>query len=201
MITIVDYGLGNIGSVRNAFAYLGMETEVSRDPERVAEAKKLVFPGVGAFADAIHMMRRYGLDEAVRAAVRRETPLLGICLGLQLLFSESYENGVHQGLDIFPGHVERLPEAGQKVPHMGWNAAEFIQESPYAPRGYAPYCYFVHSYHVVPEDPTIVLTTTDYGVSFVSAVRRGPLVATQFHPEKSGRSGLGLLKTFGEDSL
>jgi glutamine amidotransferase len=197
MITIVDYGLGNIGSVVNACAYVGLDTEITQDPERVVAAEQLIVPGVGAFADAINLMRRLGLDQAVREAVKRRIPLLGICLGLQLLFTEGYENGIHQGLDILSGHVERFPDRGQKIPQVGWNSAGFVRDDPLGRAGEAPYFYFVHSYCVVPEDENIVLTTTDYGVPFVSAVRRGTLAATQFHPEKSGRVGLNLLKMFG----
>lgn len=202
MIAIIDYGMGNLASVRNAFLKLGYEAFTTSRPDEILGAEKVVLPGVGAFADAIHNLRELGIDRTIHEVVARETPFLGICLGMQLLFSESDENGIHQGLDIIKGRVEKfdLP-SGFKVPHMGWNQIEISPASDLLgniPTG--SYYYFVHSYYVIPEDETVVAARTDYGTNFVSAVEKGRLFATQFHPEKSSELGLKILKKFGEMS-
>jgi len=196
LITIVDYGRGNLRSVEKAFEYLGHQVKVSSDPGAVAEADALVLPGVGAFDDAIISLKEKGLDEAIRDFIRQDRPYLGICLGYQLLF-ESSEEGKERGLDILPGRVRRLPGKGLKVPHMGWNSIEIAAESPLL-QGIrnGSYCYFVHSYFVEPEDDSLVLTWTEYGVRFASGVHRGKLAAFQFHPEKSSRTGLAILANF-----
>jgi len=203
VIAIIDYGMGNLASVQNAFLKVGYPTLITARPEDILAADKVVLPGVGAFGDAIHNLRQRGMDDTIRQVVERQTPLLGICLGMQLLFSQSEENGLHLGLDIIPGRVQRfdLP-ADFKVPQIGWNS---IVVNP-ASRLLAgipsnSYFYFVHSYYVVPDDSAVVAARTDYGIDFVSAIERGALMATQFHPEKSSRLGLRILKNFGELKL
>jgi len=192
--------MGNLASVSNAFAKLGYATVISSDPEAVAAAEKVILPGVGAFADAMANLQKWGLDEAIREVCSKKVPLLGICLGLQLLFSESYENGVHKGLEIIPGKVERFELPPQyKVPHMGWNS---IKVNP-ASRMFkgiktGDYFYFVHSYYAVPVDASVAAACSSYGLDFTCAVEKGNIFAVQFHPEKSSRKGLQILKNFGE---
>lgn len=200
MIAIIDYGMGNLASVANAFAKLGYETVISQDPEEILAADKVVLPGVGAFADAIKNIRQRGIDETLHEIKQRNTPLLGVCLGYQLLFSESYEDGVHQGLDLIKGRVVRLQiPAEYKVPHMGWNSIEIKPESKlFTGINSGSYFYFVHSYHVIPEDYSVMAATTDYGIKIVCAVEQGNVFATQFHPEKSSDIGLQVLRNFGE---
>ncbi|HID23879.1 MAG TPA: imidazole glycerol phosphate synthase subunit HisH [Planctomycetaceae bacterium] len=200
MITVVDYGMGNLRSVQKAFEKLGVRAEISSDPDRVARAGMLVLPGVGAFCDAMEELRRRDLIAPIRDHIQADRPFLGICLGLQLLFDVSFEAGQWEGLGIIPGQVVRFQDApGLKVPHMGWNRVRFVGESPLRdgiPDG--SYFYFVHSYYVVPQDPTVVTAQTDYGVWFTSMIRRGNLFATQFHPEKSQRLGLRMLENFAK---
>lgn len=200
MIAIIDYGMGNLASVGNAFAKLGYTATITEEPEAILAADKVVLPGVGAFADAIKHIRNLGIDKTLNEVVKRNTPLLGVCLGYQLLFSESDEDGLHQGLDLIQGRVERLKlPAGHKVPHMGWNSIDIKPESRLfsgIPSG--SYYYFVHSYHVIPEDPSVMAATTDYGIKIVCAVEKENIFATQFHPEKSSELGLKVLKNFGE---
>ena len=202
MIAIVDYGMGNLRSVNKAFETVGHRAVVTRDPRAIGEASHVVLPGVGAFADCMANLEQYGLIEPIRRTIAAGKPFLGICLGLQLLFTESEEFGVHKGLDILPGRVVRFPGmngAGRlKVPHMGWN--EVTIERPAPPlRGIesGAHFYFVHSYCVEPRDPAVVATRTDYGRSFVSSVWRENIFACQFHPEKSQAAGLALVKNFG----
>ncbi len=200
MIAIIDYGMGNLASVRNAFLKLGYDAMITSRPVEILQAEKVVLPGVGAFADAIGNIRRLGLDQVIFELVERETPLLGICLGMQLLLTESYENGVYKGLDIIPGRVEKFRIPSQyKVPQIGWNSIEVNPASRLLtgiPSG--SYFYFVHSYYIIPEDEAVVAARTEYGVSFVSALEKGQIFATQFHPEKSSELGLKILKSFGE---
>lgn len=200
MIAIIDYGMGNLASVKNAFLKLGYEAGTTSDPDEILQAEKVVLPGVGAFADAIGNIRSLGLERAIWELVERQTPLLGICLGMQLLFTESYENGVHQGLDIIPGCVEKFRLPSQfKVPQMGWNSIDINPASTLLTGiPSMSYFYFVHSYYVVPEDEAAVAARTEYGVSFASAVERGRVFGTQFHPEKSSELGLRILRNFGE---
>lgn len=198
MITIIDYGMGNLASVKNAFTKLGFEASVSNRPEDILAADKVVLPGVGAFADAVNNLRREGMDTVISEIVKKQTPLLGICLGLQLLFNESEENGIHQGLGIISGEVVKfkLPQE-YKVPHMGWNQVQPAADSRlFKGIKAGSYFYFVHSYYVVPEDESYIAATSDYGHDFVCAVERGNVFATQFHPEKSGELGLRLLHNF-----
>lgn len=200
MIAIIDYGMGNLASVQNAFRKIGYETLITSDPEEILRAEKVVLPGVGAFKDAIDNLCQRGIDKILLEIVSRQTPLLGICLGLQLLFTESEENGLHQGLNIIPGRVKRfdLP-ADYKVPQIGWNSIAINPDSRLLagiPDG--SYFYFVHSYYVVPDDESVVAARSDYGVSFVAAIEKGAVMATQFHPEKSSELGLRILRNFGE---
>lgn len=196
MIALIDYGMGNLGSVSNALAFIGADYEITSDPGAIAAADGAILPGVGAFGDCMANLREYGLVEAIREYVAADRPFMGICLGLQLLFTEGEEMGTHAGLDIIPGRVIRFTHA-LKIPQIGWNQIALRQDCPQlagVPEG--AYVYFVHSYHVVPEDESVIATTTDYSYEFVSAIRRGNLFATQFHPEKSADVGLAMLRNF-----
>jgi glutamine amidotransferase len=197
-ITIVDYGMANLRSVQKAFEKLGHAAEITSDPSRVAEAVKLVLPGVGAFRDAIARLHEAGLAQPICDHVRAGKPFLGICLGLQLLFTTSHEDGEYQGLDLFPGEVVRFADVpGLKVPHMGWNQLRVRRPAPHLrDLPDSPAVYFVHSYYVVPKDPRLVATETDYATPFASTVWHENVFATQFHPEKSQRVGLGILHNF-----
>mgnify|MGYP000019878763 CR=1 FL=1 len=205
MITIVDYGMGNLRSVQKAFEHLGFSAEVTDDARKVESAERLVLPGVGAFGDCIANLKQGGFVEAIHAHIHSGRPFLGICLGLQVLFERSEEFGNHAGLGVIPGTVEHFPADMQidgeylKIPHMGWNQIEIERECPLL-RGVenGSYVYFVHSYRVMPALTEDVLTTTDYGVRFCSAIWRENVMATQFHPEKSQAVGLKILKNFGE---
>lgn len=198
MIAIIDYGVGNLASVRNAFIKLGHEAVISSSREQILQADRVVLPGVGAFADAMNNLSRLALDETVKQVIAAGTPLLGICLGLQLLFTEGEEHGIHPGLGIIKGKVKKfdLPRA-YKVPHMGWNQV-FPRGDSILFKGLPPgsHFYFVHSYYVLPQDDSVIAAHSDYGVDFVCAVEENNLMATQFHPEKSGRLGLQVLQNF-----
>jgi glutamine amidotransferase len=199
-IIIVDYGMANLRSVQKAFEKLGHPAEITGDTNRVAEADRLVLPGVGAFRDAIAKLNGAGLTPAIVNHIRAGKPFLGICLGLQLLFSKSYEDGEHAGLDLIPGEVVCFPTIpGLKVPHMGWNQLRIKRHAP-ALRDVpdSSSVYFVHSYCVVPKDPGVIATETDYPTPFASAIWRDNVFATQFHPEKSQAVGLSILKGFAE---
>ena len=201
MIAIIDYGMGNLRSVQKGFERMGHEAVVTREPHTILDASKVVLPGVGAFPDCMRNLEEYGLIDAVRTSIASGKPFLGICLGLQLLFTESEEFGISKGLDIIKGKVVRfrLPDPALKVPHMGWNAVSIKQRPPaLADVPDNSHFYFVHSFHVVPEDKGVVATTTDYGAEFVSSVWKDNVFATQFHPEKSQALGLSILKRFGE---
>lgn len=197
MIAIIDYGMGNLRSVRKGFEKMGVEAVVTGKPEQVVQAAGVVLPGVGAFADAMANLRSSGMDEAVHRAVEAGKPFLGICLGQQLLFDASEEWGLTKGLGIFRGRVRRLPD-GLKVPHMGWNQAEIQRADPLL-EGIPQVSsfYFVHSYYVDPEEQEVVLTRTEYGVRFASVVGRENVYGIQFHPEKSSGIGLRILENFG----
>ncbi len=196
MIVIVDYGMGNIRSVQKAFGALGCETIVTDDPNIVARAEKLVLPGVGAFGDAMETLRARGLDRAMLRALDRGSALLGLCLGMQLLFGESEEFGCHRGLGIFRGKVKRL-NGDLPVPHVGWNRANIIRPTPLlAGVESGEYFYFVHSYYVSPQDSSAVIAETEYGITFPSIIGSGRIWGAQFHPEKSQRAGLKLLENF-----
>jgi len=198
MIAIIDYGMGNLRSVQKGFERVGFEAAVTRDVEKITSARGVVLPGVGAFHACMENLTRLGLIEPVRQVVRKK-PFLGICLGFQLLFSESEEFGKQKGLDLFAGKVVGFhPNHDLKVPHMGWNRIEKKKETPFLEGlSSGDYVYFVHSFHVVPEDPSVVATTTEYGAPFVSSIATENLFACQFHPEKSQELGLRILANFG----
>ena len=196
MIAIVDYGMGNLRSVQKALELLGAEAVVTDDPALLDAAQGVILPGVGAFGDAEKNLKTRQLAAPVLRQVEKQKPLLGICLGMQLLFDESEEMGHHQGLGLLPGRVVRFPEGELKVPHIGWNQLHGARGAPL--EGIAPeaYAYFVHSYYVAAEEPSDVLATTEYGVDFASVVARGLIWGAQFHPEKSQEVGLRLLENF-----
>jgi glutamine amidotransferase len=197
-ITIVDYGMANLRSVQKAFEKLGHAAVITGDAHAVDGAERLVLPGVGAFRDAISRLRETGLADAVVRHIRRGRPFLGICLGLQLLFTRSFEDGEYRGLDLFAGDVVRFAQApGLKVPHMGWNQLRWRRPVPHlADLPQQSAVYFVHSYCVVPRDPQLIATETDYPTPFASSIWRDNVFATQFHPEKSQRVGLEILHKF-----
>jgi imidazole glycerol-phosphate synthase subunit HisH len=199
-ISIIDYGMANLRSVQKAFEQVGHRAEIISRPEQIEAADKVVLPGVGAFQDAVATLRAQELDAPVIRHIERGKPFLGICLGLQMLFDVGYEDGEHRGLGVLRGKCVRFDvdrTMGLKVPHMGWNQLDVRRPSPLfngLPEGAG--VYFVHSYHVEPEDPNVIATTTDYGVPFVSSVCRDNVMATQFHPEKSQKVGLQILANF-----
>jgi imidazole glycerol-phosphate synthase subunit HisH len=197
-IAIVDFGMGNLRSVQKALEKTGSAAIITSDPNRVGEAEKLILPGVGAFEQAIARLRESGLDCPIIEHVRKDKPLLGICLGLQLLFTKSYEDGEHQGLGVIAGDVVRFTDApGLKIPHMGWNEVSIRRPTPMlAGLPDRSHFYFVHSYYVRPDDPHVIAGETDYPTPFTSAIRQGNLFATQFHPEKSQQLGLSILHNF-----
>jgi glutamine amidotransferase len=200
MIAIVDYGMGNLRSVEKALARVGHAPRVTRDPAVIAGADGVILPGVGAFRACMANLERLGLLPVLRQVIERRTPFLGICLGMQVLFEESEEFGPVRGLGIFPGRVVRFAErevGGLRVPHMGWNVLARRAEAPHlAGVADGAYVYFVHSYYVVPRDPSIVATETPYGVAFASSVLRDNVFAVQWHPEKSQETGLKVLANF-----
>ena len=202
MIAIIDYGMGNLRSVQKGFERMGRDAVVTREPHTILDASKVVLPGVGAFPDCMRNLEEFGLIDAVRKSIASGKPFLGICLGLQLLFTESEEFGLSKGLDVIKGKVVRFKGAAfkdLKVPHMGWNALSIKRRPPTladVPEG--SNVYFVHSFHVVPEDKGVIATTTNYGTDFVSSIWKDNIFACQFHPEKSQALGLSILKRFGE---
>ena len=197
-IVIVDYGLANLRSVQKAFEKLGFPAVITSDPQQVREADKVVLPGVGAFRDAIAGLHQKGLAGPVVEHVRRGKPFFGICLGLQMLFTVSREDGEHRGLDLFPGEVVRFTESpGLKIPHMGWNQLRFPGPSPlFEGVEEGASVYFVHSYYCDPEDPAVTAATSDHGGAFCAALSTANVHATQFHPEKSGDAGAQLLENW-----
>jgi glutamine amidotransferase len=196
MISIIDYGMGNLRSVEKAFAFLGHEVGVSHDPRDLGKASAIVLPGVGAFGDAMKELESRGLVEPLRNAIGAGVPFLGICLGYQLLFEASEESPGAAGLGILSGRVVRFP-TDVKIPHMGWNDARFERPHPVLEKvEEGSFFYFVHSYYVVPEDHGDRLTSTEYGVDFASGAARDNLVAFQFHPEKSSSAGMHILDGF-----
>lgn len=198
MIAIIDYDAGNIKSVEKALLFLQEEVIVTRDPERILSADGVILPGVGAFGDAMEKLGSYGLAEVIRECVRRQTPFLGICLGLQLLFDSSEESPGVEGLHILKGRIVRIPaENGIKVPHIGWNDLRFPRRGRlFEGLAEGEYVYFVHSYYLQAEDPGIVTATTDYGTLIHASVEEGNVFACQFHPEKSADTGLRILRNF-----
>lgn len=200
MIAIVDYQMGNLRSVQKGFEKVGHQAIITSEIDDLNRAERIVLPGVGAFADAIEELRRRSLVDPLRDLAAQGKPLLGICLGLQLLFDVSYEDGRHEGLGIIPGEVKRFELSPEyKVPHMGWNQAVFRKPAPHlADIADGTYFYFVHSYHVVPSDPNDIAIEAEYDKPFCAAVWRENIFATQFHPEKSQANGLRILKNFAE---
>jgi len=197
MIVVVDYGMGNLRSVEKGFLKVGADVRVTSDPEVVDNADAVVLPGVGAFRDCMRNLGEMSLIEPVIRAIQKGKPYLGICLGLQILFTESEEFGVSKGLNIFKGKVVKFPENNLKVPHMGWNTVKIVRKPPVL-RNIEDenFFYFVHSYYVVPADKDLTATTTEYGITFTSMVWKENIFATQFHPEKSQELGLRILKGF-----
>lgn len=200
MIAIIDYGVGNLFSLQSSFAAIGAEVVVTSSPEQIKAADKIILPGVGAFEDAAALLRSSGLDKTVMEAAASGKPLMGICLGMQLLFDKSYEYGEHNGLGLIPGAVVgmdgRIPE-NLKIPHIGWNALDIQKDSPifkYIQSG--DHVYFVHSYYAECNDA--VTATAEYGMPITAAVQKGNVFGCQFHPEKSGTVGLNILKAFAE---
>ena len=200
MIAIIDYQMGNLRSVQKGFEKVGHTAEISSDPMVLADADRIVLPGVGGFQDAIAELRRRDLVAPIRDAIDAGKPFLGICLGLQLLFDVSYEGGEHEGLGIVPGKVVRFEVPPEyKVPHMGWNEGRIVRTVPIlAGIEDGSHFYFVHSYHVVPDDRGFVALEADYDQPFCAIICRDNLIATQFHPEKSQANGLHLLRNFAE---
>jgi glutamine amidotransferase len=199
MIVIIDYGMGNLRSVQKGFERMGFTARITRDLGEITSARGVVLPGVGAFQACMDNLRRFELIDPIREIVKQQKPFLGICLGFQLLFSESEEFGKQKGLDLFPGQVVGFATRdGLKVPHMGWNSIRKRRESPFLDGiSDGDYLYFVHSYHVVPEHSSAVATTTHNGSDFVSSIATDRLFACQFHPEKSQQLGLRILANFG----
>lgn len=199
MIAIIDYGMGNLRSVAKAFEHLGYPARITREPSLIADASHVVLPGVGAFPDCMRNLQQLGLTDAVQRALASGKPFLGICLGLQVLFTESEEFGLHRGLGWIKGRVVQFSDTGLKVPHMGWNTIEIKKAAP--PLKDFPdqaMVYFVHSFYAVPEDPGLISTITEYGVPFASSIAKDNVFACQFHPEKSQAVGLTLLRNFAQ---
>lgn len=201
MIAIVDYGVGNLFSLKSSFAAIGAEVTVTADPEVLRAADKIILPGVGAFEDAAKKLRKSGLDLVLKEQAAAGKPLMGICLGMQLLFDKSYEYGEHEGLGLIPGVVRPIAEvapADYKIPHIGWNALHFRKQSPlFANIREGDCVYFVHSYYAADCDPDVI-ATAKYGPELTAAVARDNVYGCQFHPEKSGNVGLAILKAFTE---
>jgi glutamine amidotransferase len=201
VIAVIDYGMGNLSSVMNAFRVLGFASFIASRPEELDKADRVALPGVGAFEGAAAELRRAGWDEKILEVVRSGRHLLGICLGMHLMFEVGRENGTHKGLGIFPGSVERIPDGFSpdgrklKIPQVGWNSLERRSRSPILSDEDGVYVYFVHSYHAV-TDPEIITSVTSYGSDITASVGRGNVHGVQFHPEKSGRSGLDILRRF-----
>lgn len=196
MIAVIDYGAGNVRSVINAIARLGYSAELTSEPEKILGAEAVFFPGVGAAGDTMASLKQRGLVSVIHRRVAENRPLFGICIGLQVLFTGTEEGGWHECLNIVPGRVRKLPE-GQKIPHMGWN--QVIQKVRHPLFDGIPDradFYFVHSYYGQPDDSSIVIAETEYGTRFCCALARGNLVASQFHPEKSGDLGLRIYHNF-----
>ena len=203
MVAVIDYDAGNIKSVEKALQRLGQEVVITRDENVILHADKVILPGVGAFGDAMANLRAYHLDEVIRKVVDKNTPFLGICLGLQLLFERSGESEGVEGLGILKGEIRRIPDGeGLKIPHMGWNSLH-LQNNGRLFQGIEEqaYVYFVHSYYLEAKEPEIVKATTEYGVTIHASVEKGNVFACQFHPEKSSDVGLQILRNFVELSL
>jgi len=197
-IVIIDYGMGNLRNVQRGFERIGLEAKLTRNKKEIQRASAIVLPGVGAFKDCMINLEKYGMVESLLRSIEKGKPYLGICLGLQILFSESEEFGSHKGLDLIKGRVVRFkPDPEHKVPHMGWNTVEIEREVPML-QGIesGDFFYFVHSYYVIPEEEQWISSFTTYGLPFVSSIWKENIFATQFHPEKSQQKGLRILQNF-----
>lgn len=202
MIAVIDYGVGNLFSVEKALTVLGADVRVTSEEDVIRQADKIVLPGVGAFGDCMKNLEESGLIPVLMESVTAGKPLLGICVGLQILFDGSEESPGVRGLGLIPGMVKKIQAPGLKVPHMGWNSLAIREPRQqldlFAGLAEKPYVYFVHSYHAVPEDPSVITSVTEYGEQLTASVAKGNIQATQFHPEKSGDVGLHILKNFIE---
>ncbi|MCD8366210.1 MAG: imidazole glycerol phosphate synthase subunit HisH [Clostridiales bacterium] len=198
MIAIIDYDAGNLRSVQKALAFLGEESVITRDPEKISGADRVILPGVGAFGDAMNTLKNLGLVPVIREVAQRQIPFLGICLGLQLLFESSEESPGAEGLGILKGRILRIPDQeGLKIPHIGWNSLHLEHEGRlFAGLPKNSYVYFVHSYYLQAEDEQIVKASTEYSAHIHASVEQGNVFACQFHPEKSGAVGLQILRNF-----
>lgn len=198
MIAVIDYGMGNLRSVQKGFEKVGFNAVVTDERKMIEDASHLVLPGVGAFKDCMHNLKERGLVDPILKGIEKGKPFLGICLGLQLLFEKSEEFGSHEGLGLIKGKVVKFPKSELKVPHMGWNSVKIMSDTPLLRRiEDNSYFYFVHSYYVVPDD-NVTATITEYGLEFTSSIVKDNIFACQFHPEKSQKDGLKILKAFGE---
>ncbi|MCB2178380.1 imidazole glycerol phosphate synthase subunit HisH [bacterium] len=199
MIAVINYGLGNLHSVQKAIIFAGGDAQITDDPEAILRADKVVLPGVGAFADGMKGLLSRGLVSAVKEAAYAGKPVLGICLGMQLFFEQSEEDGLHEGLGLLKGEVISFDQPGIKIPQIGWNQLNIQKSSPLVGNLLeGSYVYFNHGYYCVPEDPADILTTTNYGIRFASSVQQGNIFGVQFHPEKSQKIGLKMIQNFVE---
>lgn len=196
MIGIIDYGVGNLRSVQKACEYMGMNAVITADPEVIGRSSHIILPGVGAFSEAMNQLREKDLIKVIEHAIQSGKPFLGICLGMQLLFEISYENGINNGLGILPGEVVHLSDR-VKVPHMGWNSLRITDHPLFHGVMQGAYVYFVHSYYVKTHQKDIIIASTHYDIEFTVAVAKQNIFGMQFHPEKSGNTGLQILKNFG----
>ena len=194
MIAVIDYGAGNLHSVKNALDYIGADAVITGNPEEILRADAVILPGVGAFGDCMASLNRSGLVDTVKTAAKSGKPFLGICLGLQLLFEESEESPGVSGLGIFNGKIVKIPDRGLKIPHIGWNNIETAKDSKILSEN--PFVYFVHSYYLQTEDENLISAYTEYGEKLAVAVERDNIFAVQFHPEKSGDAGMEILRKF-----
>lgn len=204
MIAVIDYGVGNLFSLAASFRKIGAETVVTGDPAVIKAADRLILPGVGAYGDAAAKLREKGLDAIVRTEADKGKPLMGICLGMQLLFEYSMEFGRHEGLGLLSGHVDPMKDhlpAGLKIPQIGWNALQFTRPSPlFSSVKEGDHVYFVHSFHAVDCEDSLI-ATTEYGITVTAAVAKNNVYGCQFHPEKSGEVGLNILRSFCRDTM
>ena len=201
MIAIIDYGIGNLGSVKNALDYLGFDNVITSDKNQILSADKVILPGVGAFGDAIDTFRARGFEPVLNDFIKTGKPVLGICVGMQMLFEYSNEFGRHKGLGIMKGEIIKFNESkdnSYKIPQMGWNQIEVVDDNPLLKGLNGKDVYFVHSYHLIGNDENIIAYTEYAGVKYGSAVKKNNVYACQFHPEKSGETGLQILRNFGE---
>lgn len=196
MIILIDYGVGNLYSVAKAAAFVGGDVKISSSAEDIRRADKIILPGVGAFGDCMKNLEATGLIPTIKTEISKGKPILGICVGMQILFAASEESPCVDGLKIFGGNVKKIRAGELKIPHMGWNAVKFKNSKLFADLSGEPYFYFVHSYHAAPDDKNIIAATTTYGEEVTAAIEFENIFATQFHPEKSGDVGLHVLRNF-----